>query len=90
MTLPQNITSLKKVKTISLVRSENLLVFNYLQLINKTFCQKTRREKAIKEDVSIDERTVNLKEMCSEGVNWIHLAKDRKQWRALVDRVMDL
>jgi hypothetical protein len=25
-----------------------------------------------------------------EGVDWIHLAQDRNQWRALVNTVMDL
>jgi len=33
---------------------------------------------------------MNLREMAWEGVNWIHMAQDRHQWRALVNTVMNL
>jgi hypothetical protein len=31
-----------------------------------------------------------IKEIRREGVDWIHLAQDRVQWRALLCTVMDL
>jgi ribosome biogenesis protein Nip4 len=31
----------------------------------------------------------NLREIGFEGVDWIHLAQDRNQWRALVNTVMN-
>jgi len=33
---------------------------------------------------------MNLREIGWEGVDWMHLAQDREQWRALVSTVMDL
>jgi hypothetical protein len=33
---------------------------------------------------------MDLREICVEGVDWIHLAQDRDQWRALVNMVMNL
>jgi hypothetical protein len=33
---------------------------------------------------------MDLREIGLEGVDWIHLAKDRDQWRALVSTVMNL
>jgi hypothetical protein len=33
---------------------------------------------------------MDLREMRWEGVDWIHLAWDRDQWRCLVSTVMDL
>jgi hypothetical protein len=33
---------------------------------------------------------MGLREMGWEGVDWIHLAQDRGQWRALLDMVMNL
>jgi hypothetical protein len=33
---------------------------------------------------------MDLEETGSEGVDWIHLAQDRDQWRALVNTVMNL
>jgi hypothetical protein len=32
----------------------------------------------------------DLQEIRWEGVDWIHLAQDRDQWRALVNTVMNL
>jgi hypothetical protein len=29
-------------------------------------------------------------EICSEGVSWIHLAHDRDRWKALVNMIMNL
>jgi hypothetical protein len=31
---------------------------------------------------------MELREVCWEGVNWLHLAQDRDQWRAIVRTVM--
>jgi hypothetical protein len=33
---------------------------------------------------------MDLREIGWGGVDWIHLAQDRDQWRALVNRVMNL
>jgi hypothetical protein len=33
---------------------------------------------------------MDLREVVSEDVDWINLAKDRDQWRALVKTVMNL
>jgi hypothetical protein len=33
--------------------------------------------------------TMNLETMC-EGMNWIHLAKDKGQWQTLVNTVVNL
>jgi hypothetical protein len=37
-----------------------------------------------------DNFQMDLKEIGYEGVNWIHLAQDRVQWRALVKTVLNL
>jgi hypothetical protein len=33
---------------------------------------------------------MNLREIGWEGVDWIHLAQDRDQWRTVVNTVMKL
>jgi hypothetical protein len=33
---------------------------------------------------------MELKEIGWDGVDWIHLAKDRDRWRAVVNTVMNL
>jgi hypothetical protein len=33
---------------------------------------------------------INLREKGWGGMDWIHLAEDREEWRALVNTVMDL
>jgi hypothetical protein len=30
------------------------------------------------------------KEICLEGLHWIHLAEDRNQWQAVVNTIMKL
>jgi len=37
-----------------------------------------------------DDSRMNLRETGCEGVDWIHLARDRGQWWALVNTVMGL
>jgi len=32
----------------------------------------------------------DLREICWEGVDWMHMAQDRVQWRAVVNTVMNL
>jgi hypothetical protein len=32
---------------------------------------------------------MNLREIACEDVDWMHLAQDRDQWRALVNTVMN-
>jgi hypothetical protein len=44
------------------------------------------RPRRIREDnIKMDLREIGL-----EGVDWIHLAQDRDQWRVLVNTVMNL
>jgi hypothetical protein len=38
----------------------------------------------------MDDIKMNLGEIGRDGRDWIELAQDRDQWRALVDTVMDL
>jgi len=33
---------------------------------------------------------ISFKEIGLEGVDWIHLAQDRDQWRAVVNTIMNL
>jgi hypothetical protein len=33
---------------------------------------------------------MDLREMIPDGMEWIDLVKDRDQWRALVDTIMNL
>jgi hypothetical protein len=37
-----------------------------------------------------DNIKIALKEMCSGGVDWIHLALDRDQWRTVANTVMNI
>jgi hypothetical protein len=38
----------------------------------------------------VDNTKMDLREMGWDGVNWINLAEDRGQWRALVNTVMNI
>jgi hypothetical protein len=38
----------------------------------------------------MDQPRHHLKEMSCKSVDWIHLAEDRDQWRAIVNTVMNL
>jgi hypothetical protein len=38
----------------------------------------------------VDNIKMDLREIGWEGVNWIDLAQDRDQWRALVNTVMNI
>jgi hypothetical protein len=38
----------------------------------------------------VDNITIDLREIGWDGVDWIDLAQDRDQWRALVNTVMNL
>jgi hypothetical protein len=38
----------------------------------------------------VDNMKMDLREIKWDGVNWIDLAQDRDQWRALVNTVMNL
>jgi hypothetical protein len=38
----------------------------------------------------VDNIKIDLREIGWDGVDWIDLAKDRDQWRALVNMVMNL
>jgi hypothetical protein len=37
-----------------------------------------------------DNIEMDVREVVSEGVDWMHLAQDRNQWRAVMDTVMNL
>jgi hypothetical protein len=39
---------------------------------------------------SEDNMKIDIREIGWGGMNWIHLAQDRNQWRALVNTVMNL
>jgi hypothetical protein len=41
------------------------------------------------EDLDIDGKII-LGKLCVGGVDWMHLAQDRDQWKPLVDVVMNL
>jgi hypothetical protein len=38
----------------------------------------------------VDNIKIDLKEVRCDGVDWVDLAQDRDQWRALVNMAMDL
>jgi hypothetical protein len=38
----------------------------------------------------VDNITIDLREIGWDGMDWIYLAQDRDQWRALVNTVMNL
>jgi hypothetical protein len=38
----------------------------------------------------VDNIEIDLREIGWDGVDWIDLAQDRDQWRALMNTVMDL
>jgi hypothetical protein len=38
----------------------------------------------------VDNIKIGLREMGWDGMDWIELAQDRDQWRAIVSMVMDL
>jgi hypothetical protein len=38
----------------------------------------------------VDNITIDLREIGWDGVDWVDLAQDRDQWRALVNTVMNL
>jgi hypothetical protein len=59
----------------------------YEVLVRKPGCKRPlRRPKSTSEDgIRID-----LRETEWDVVDWIHLAHDRDQWRALVDMIMNL
>jgi hypothetical protein len=37
----------------------------------------------------VDNITMDLREIGWHGMNWIHLAQDRAQWRVIVNRIMN-
>jgi hypothetical protein len=37
-----------------------------------------------------DNIKMDLREVASEGMDWMHLAQDRDQWRSVVNTVMNL
>jgi hypothetical protein len=39
---------------------------------------------------SVDNIKVDLREIGEDGMDWINLAQDRDQWRALVNTIMNL
>jgi hypothetical protein len=38
----------------------------------------------------VDNIKIDLRYVGWDGMDWIHLAQDRDQWRALVNKVMNL
>jgi hypothetical protein len=52
----------------------------------KILVGKTRRKRPLRREDNIK---MDLREIGWGGVDWIHLAQDRDQWRALVNTVMN-
>jgi hypothetical protein len=50
------------------------------------FDKKTERDNL--GDPDVDGRIVTKMRKRCEGVDWVHLAQDTDQWRALVDKIM--
>jgi hypothetical protein len=44
----------------------------------------------MKYNVRMDIIKMDLKEIGWEGMDWIHLVQDRDQWRALLNKVMNI
>jgi hypothetical protein len=40
--------------------------------------------------MGVDNIKIDLREMRWDGVDWVNLAQDKEQWRALVNTVMNL
>jgi hypothetical protein len=45
------------------------------------------KERDHTEDIEVDDRIILKREIELEGVHWVHCARDRDQWLALVKRV---
>jgi hypothetical protein len=51
---------------------------------------KSERKPLIRPRCRWDNIRVDLRDMWCEGVEWMHLAQDRDQWRVLVNTIMNL
>jgi hypothetical protein len=62
-------------------------VYSLLAFVLRAFITLASKEQLVtKQHVNI---SMGLRELESEGVDWMHLAQDRDQWRALVNTVMN-
>jgi hypothetical protein len=50
---------------------------------------ESQKERDHLEDQDVGGWTMDLREIGWDGVNWIDLAQDKDQWRALVNTVMN-
>jgi hypothetical protein len=59
---------------------------------NKILIGKPERKRPVRRSRRIweDNIRMDLRKIGWEGVDWMHLAQDGEQWRALVNTVMDL
>jgi hypothetical protein len=59
----------------------------------KTFCLETQKQRHHSEDLDVgweDNIKMDLTELVSEIMDWIHLAQDQNQCQDLVNTVMNL
>jgi hypothetical protein len=59
----------------------------YRTLVGKTECKRPLGRSRHR---WVDNIKMDLREIGWDGVNWIDLAQDRNQWRALVNTIMNL
>jgi hypothetical protein len=53
------------------------------------FRWESQKERDLYEDLDVSGRILDLREIGWDGVDWIDMAQDRDQWRALVNAVMN-
>jgi hypothetical protein len=59
----------------------------YRVLVGKPECKKPLRRPRLRWE---DKIKLDLREIGIDGANWIRLARDRVQWRAFVNTVMNV
>jgi alpha-glucosidase (family GH31 glycosyl hydrolase) len=55
-----------------------------------SFWWQSQKERDHLKDQGVDGIRMDLREIGQEGVEWIQLAQDKDQWRALLNTVMNL
>jgi hypothetical protein len=62
------------------------------EMINayKILAEKPEEKRSLRKSIRIWEDNIKVEVVGWEGMNWIHLAQDRDQWRAPVNSVLNL